>query len=309
MPKALLKISIFARRGLGQILRAVLPLRLLRRFTPRNDRSSQEGLEALKAALPTSLDIPKGQRSRIFKGAMPLPPRNDENKPKAAFTLAEVLLTLTIIGIIAAMTIPALMNNTNKTENVAALKKAYSTIMQATLMITADNGGDITSALSGAVTNDDFANVFIPKLNVAKICGTTHAKATGCFPDVYYKYLDGTDPAWSNFHTSNNKSTILLNDGMSYSFSLAKADCTSDYSSPLGTTSSPIHDTCGFLWVDINGPHKGPIVDGKDLFCFYITKKGIYPRGAYAETAVDGECSTYGSGCTSQVLLEGAINY
>ena len=44
------------------------------------------------------------------------------------FTLAEVLITLVIIGVIASMTIPTLMNKTNKQEYVSRLKKAYSTL-------------------------------------------------------------------------------------------------------------------------------------------------------------------------------------
>ena len=57
-----------------------------------------------------------------------------------AFTLAEVLITLVIIGVIAAMTIPTLMNNTNNQELVSRLKKTYSELSQATNRIIADEG-------------------------------------------------------------------------------------------------------------------------------------------------------------------------
>lgn len=50
---------------------------------------------------------------------------------KFGFTLAEVLITLVIIGIIAAITIPAVMNRTDDAENIAAFKKALSVINQA----------------------------------------------------------------------------------------------------------------------------------------------------------------------------------
>ena len=50
---------------------------------------------------------------------------------KSGFTLAEVLITLVIIGVIAAMTIPTLLSNTNKQETKTALKKAMSIINQA----------------------------------------------------------------------------------------------------------------------------------------------------------------------------------
>ena len=50
---------------------------------------------------------------------------------KLGFTLAEVLITLVIIGVIAAMTVPTLMNNTNAQEFRSALKKAISVANQA----------------------------------------------------------------------------------------------------------------------------------------------------------------------------------
>ena len=50
---------------------------------------------------------------------------------KLAFTLAEVLITMTIIGVVAAITVPSLMMSTQKKENVVRYKKALSTINQA----------------------------------------------------------------------------------------------------------------------------------------------------------------------------------
>lgn len=45
-----------------------------------------------------------------------------------AFTLAEVLITLGIIGVVAAMTLPTLINNYRKQETIAKLKKVYSVL-------------------------------------------------------------------------------------------------------------------------------------------------------------------------------------
>lgn len=47
------------------------------------------------------------------------------------FTLAEVLITLVIIGVIAALTIPALINKTNEQDTVTSVKKAYTILSQA----------------------------------------------------------------------------------------------------------------------------------------------------------------------------------
>src|SRR5574344_835334 len=61
---------------------------------------------------------------------------------KAAFTLAEVLIVLGIIGVIAAMTIPTLMNKIQKYEYVVALKKEYSTFSNGFSQILANEGVD-----------------------------------------------------------------------------------------------------------------------------------------------------------------------
>ena len=64
---------------------------------------------------------------------------------KLGFTLAEVLITLVIIGVIAAMTVPTLMNNTNAQEFRSALKKAISGVNQALTL---------NYALEGLAAND-----------------------------------------------------------------------------------------------------------------------------------------------------------
>lgn len=59
---------------------------------------------------------------------------------KKGFTLAEVLITLGIIGVVAALTMPALIGNYKKTEYSARLKKFYSTMQQAIIMYNNDSG-------------------------------------------------------------------------------------------------------------------------------------------------------------------------
>ena len=60
---------------------------------------------------------------------------NWDNSRKIAFTLAEVLITLGIIGVVAAMTLPTVINNVHHKELETALKKQYSTLSQAILDI------------------------------------------------------------------------------------------------------------------------------------------------------------------------------
>ena len=59
---------------------------------------------------------------------------------KAAFTLAEVLITLGIIGVVAAMTMPSLIQNYQEKATVTKLKKCYSLVSQAYVSILNDEG-------------------------------------------------------------------------------------------------------------------------------------------------------------------------
>ena len=69
-----------------------------------------------------------------------------EQKIKAGFTLAEVLITLGIIGIVAAMTIPGLIAKHQKIVTATQLKKAYTTLAQA-LTIAQKDYGDMSVKL------------------------------------------------------------------------------------------------------------------------------------------------------------------
>ena len=69
---------------------------------------------------------------------------------KAAFTLAEVLITLGIIGVVAAMTLPALVNKTNNKELQTQLKKTYTELNQVARMFYNDNGISVSEYTAGA---------------------------------------------------------------------------------------------------------------------------------------------------------------
>jgi len=86
-------------------------------------------------------------------------------KTKSAFTPAEVLITLVIIGVVAALTIPTAVNNYRKQQYVQALKKTYSVVFaQATNRIIAERG----AAQNWVTTAEDVYNIYKKYLNVAK---------------------------------------------------------------------------------------------------------------------------------------------
>ena len=92
---------------------------------------------------------------------------------KSGFTLAEVLITLIIVGVIAAMTIPALINATNKQVYVAGVKKANSTLSQALIQMAKNNDsspGDYTF-----LNDTDFIDEFAKVVSVIKNVITVRA--------------------------------------------------------------------------------------------------------------------------------------
>ncbi len=63
-------------------------------------------------------------------------------KNRKGFTLAEVLVTLAVIGVVAALTIPALIQSSNEKQATTSIKKALSTLNQALTMSIAQDGLD-----------------------------------------------------------------------------------------------------------------------------------------------------------------------
>lgn len=94
-----------------------------------------------------------------------------------AFTLAEVLITLTIIGIIAAMTIPALMHKYEEQITVTKVKEANSILANAFAMARIKNG-DYPSFLAeqsdlGKTGSEATIEYLKDSLKISKDCGTT----------------------------------------------------------------------------------------------------------------------------------------
>ena len=88
---------------------------------------------------------------------------------KCAFTLAEVLITLGIIGVVAAMTIPTLVANYKKSVVENKLKQAVSIINQAIILSAVDNGTpDIWGITNGQKTT--FAQYIQPYMDIGIVC-------------------------------------------------------------------------------------------------------------------------------------------
>jgi len=204
------------------------------------------------------------------------------NKTKNAFTLAEVLITLVIIGIVAALTIPTAINKYKEEELKSQFKKAYSTLSQAVNKTFLNDFYGYADCYMGGSYNDckKFYDAMAKNLNVSKIC-RGNALSKGCLP-VFQKYTneDGNCDGWSENRINNHAHVYVLSDGtiiIPYWFSNAGGAMQS------------------FL-VDING-QKAPNAYGKDLFGFSLLKNTdntVYP----------GAC-TVNCGCRYSMIVSG----
>ena len=146
-------------------------------------------------------------------------------KKTSGFTLAEVLITLGIIGVVAAMTIPTLMNQSSQAVFRTGFKKAVSVLNQAITMNVALNDSDF-SALSSGDTSGSVFYMLNTRMNVLKtIAGTSDMGAGGPFDQG------------SNY-------ALYLTDGMTLSINTNLNAC------------ATVTDNCKMV-VDVNGI-KGP---------------------------------------------------
>lgn len=244
-----------------------------------------------------------------------------KNKIFLAFTLAEVLITLGIVGIVAEMTIPTLMNNVQNQAFLSALKKAYTQYNQVLAQMAADAGcpGDLkcSGLFNTGTDTDTLGAVFIKYVKVAKNCGTT--TNMDCFPQYTNMAYDGTSISDQINTISGYK--VVTADGMSVFITNSVNNCSTDNSS--GATGN-LRQTCGSFYVDVNGLN-GPNRAGRDSFHFYITNgKGplLYPEGgkddnsfanAWWNNSSHQRCvsdDTRGYQCAARIMEEGwKMNY
>jgi len=165
-----------------------------------------------------------------------------------AFTLAEVLVTLGIIGVVSAMTVPSLMQNYQRQSYVTQLHKVYNELSQAAMRYMTDNNS--VNLKEAGLTNAVSIDAFVKKyFKVVKECGTN---GTDCFGSGYKK-IDGSGLS-PTFNSEKSRSYVLAN-GASIGIIINS------------NNKIQIH-------VDINGS-KGPNIIGRDVFALILYENGL----------------------------------
>ncbi len=199
------------------------------------------------------------------------------------FTLAEVLITLAIIGVVAALTIPAVVRNYRAVQYESALKKAQSEMSQIV------NRMNIEEGKLSTIENYEYMTLMSTFLKYVK----SSASYTGL---TYTSTLN-------KYKTCNKNrviNTAYFDEGM---VDLA------------GGMTVFIQNCCGvphMLSIDINGRNKAPNLLGHDLLMFQIMNNGkLVPMGAPGTYfPADQYCSKTstldlnGAGCTYRALTD-----
>lgn len=135
---------------------------------------------------------------------------------KSAFTLAEVLITLGIIGVVAAMTIPTLISNTNGNKYRVQLKKSISTLIQAGRLNQAKYDwtfSDISEQCSGS---DFMKHTSDNKLSICAILNSNLSGIQGVYrnQELTQKFKYNMKTYTKKFTGGSGQFTIYhLNDG------------------------------------------------------------------------------------------------
>ena len=219
--------------------------------------------------------------------------RSPELRP-SGFTLAEVLITLVIIGVIAAITVPTMMNNKRNEELRAGLLKAQSTLAGALEMYYAKNG--VRLLPQDCYTRGSLKDKLMPYISTIKDCDLYNCitkQANNNRESDVYRNFNNTAGARTTYFDDGQ---FIMNDGMMVLIE-----------NPEGSDSI-------FISVDVNGYKKKPNKSGHDLFMFQLNNKGHFKpmgvQGTYYYSETNNYCSptstgtSNGFGCTAKALSD-----
>ncbi len=210
-------------------------------------------------------------------------------KTKHAFTLAEVLITLGIIGIVATMTIPTLISKNQKRVIEAKLKEDYSIIQQ---VIKSNEGNDVDMSMAVRAFDINsqkewFETYFAPYMKYSHVCYETK----GC----WQKRGDNKNLA-GNATPYNRKEigigydivTVKLNNGTNICLDVYNSP--QEFSESFGVNAT---EKGLVIYIDTNGD-SAPNIIGKDIFILtYTPSNGILPAGMHrTKQVIDKNCSS-----------------
>ena len=200
------------------------------------------------------------------------------------FTLAEVLVTLGIIGVVSAMTVPTLMQNHQRKVYVTQLHKVYNELSQAVVSYTASKKAvNLKEARVG--TTDGLKDFVSSQFKTVNICDD---KATPCFASSY-STISGTALDTSLFNPASAYSSCFTTAG-GYSI------CFTNITNLIA------------VYIDVNGA-AGPNIAGRDFFkCGISTRHNLVDvySVAFSVTLYD-DPNAFGSTAARETAANGCV--
>ncbi len=251
-----------------------------------------------------------------------MPPPRKSNNIKA-FTLSETLITLAIIGIVAALTLPSIIQKHQERVRIVKLKKVYNILSTAFNAAVLENGKvntwttQLTNRNNTTEQDKDINNIMKQYLKYVKYC--EKGNTSDCSHPAYYSV--------KNLKRRNDfnkvSPTIFLADGTMIKITTEAGDYESKWCiAPVTNTSNDYSRymyRCGVIYVDLNGI-KGPNIDGYDIFAFSFYQNTLSPLGLANDHPIDNfsmciGTSSYSSegrkagGCTAWALINENLDY
>ena len=191
------------------------------------------------------------------------------------FTLAEVLITLAIVGVLAALTVPTLMNNVAKQHAAAGVMRAFNTLQNANRLLLSQ--ANTTKISAACVDKNDYLECLAPHVNYVK------ADLGG---KVYYEDYLGATTSKTYSGGIGKTAAYTGNDNIVYMMN-------SNSLTSISQTDNSYAGKFYSVYVDINGINKAPNSYGKDIFEFMIDDNGpVIPVGSRFEGAYKGFASS-----------------
>ena len=244
------------------------------------------------------------------------------------------MITLGIIGVVAALVMPGIIENVQERILIVKLQQTYSILSNGLKRMTAENGTIDTWGTTAEAREAKLKELMPKYFNVLTYC---KKGSLGCFGKVYTTRLTdsvtGAAPGSKlEVNAYNYSDAVLLANGIAVMYGLTNSNtgnettytCTktvAEYNSDVLNSKESWLSTCLIIGVDVNGP-AGPNAASEDWFSFYVVKDGVVPTGTQGSKnwswvlSFRNACLSEGAfsipfqtNCTAWVLANGNMDY
>ena len=204
-------------------------------------------------------------------------------KKLMAFSLAEVLITIGIIGVVAAMTMPSLIQKHQDKELATRTQKAFSSFSNALLLLQNDNGteGDNSLTFAEGVSNEQITQNFSKFFEGSKVCKNKNQAGCSEYYDYAIKYSNAQYDKGGNVKFLQlDRPSLILPNGIVFFIMTNDTSCeTRTYTTvdDDGNQENYKSSICANIAIDVNGPRK-PNQFGRDCYWAWVYQDRLEPN-------------------------------